>query len=117
MSDDTADLVLVFLKELPCTGEGYLVDVPVHLIGGHTDTAVGDLKDLFLFVEFDYDLRFADLFFEFAAGGKGLELFSGIHRIGDYLTEENLVVAVKELLDDREYVFRSYSNLSFVHFL
>ena len=106
-------LVFIFLKEFAGAGEGYLVDVAVHLVGCHTDTVVGDLEGLFLLVQFDRYFQLAGLAGECACRCEGFELLVGIDCIGHQLAQEYFVVAVKKLLDYRKYVLGSYSDLSF----
>ena len=112
MADDAADLVFVFLKEFPGRRKGNLVDVFVHFLFRHTDTAVDDPEDLLLLVEFEIDLELAELLLIVAGEGQGLHFLGGIHRVCDKLAEEDFVIAVEELLDDREDVFGRYADLS-----
>ena len=52
-------LVLVFLEEFAGRREGYLVDVFIYLLGGHTYAVVDYAEYLFLLVELDFDLELA----------------------------------------------------------
>ena len=46
---------------------------------------------------------------------QGLALLGGVHGVGHELPQEDLVVAVEELLDDRKDVFRLYVDLALLH--
>ena len=113
MSDDGAYLVLVFLEELSCGGERYLVDVFVDLLLGHAYAPVDDAQDLLLLVELHAHLEFSELALEVAAGGEGLHLLGGVHRVGDELAEEDFVVGIEELLDHREDVLGGHADFAF----
>ena len=116
MSDNGRSVFFVFLQEVVGTGEGYLVDILVNFLGGHTDTVVAHGQCFCLGVNAYAHLEFAQLALEVALHGQGLELLCGINGVADYLAEKNLVVAVKKLLDDRENVLCGNSDISFLHF-
>ena len=113
MADDGVQLVLVFLEEFAGGGEGDLVDVTVHLVLGHSDAPVDDAEDLLLFVQLDADFHLTELALEVAAGGEGLELAGGVHRVGDEFAQEDFVVGIEELLDYREDILGSYADFAF----
>ena len=116
MSDNGRSVFLVFLQEVVGTGKGYLVDVLVNFLGGHTDTVIAHGQCFCLRVNADTHLEFAHLALEVALHGQGLELLGGIDGVADNLAEKNLMVAVKKLLDDRENVLCGNSDISFLHF-
>ena len=115
MSDDTANLVFVFLQELAGRREGNLVDILVYLFLRHADTPIDNLERLFLLVQFHVDINCTQLAFKITGSGKCLHFLRCIHRIGHQFTQENLVVGIQELLDHRENVLGGHANLSFVH--
>jgi len=47
--------------------------------------------------------------------GKRLELLRSVDGIGNHLTQEDFMVRIQKLFNDREYVFCRYSNVSFLH--
>ena len=92
MADDRAYLVLVLLEKLSGRGERYLVDIPVDLLGSHSYAAVGYPEHLLLLVEIDAHLKFPEFPLEVAAHRESLHLLGRVHRIGDELAQENLMV-------------------------
>ena len=110
-------LVFVFLKELSGGGEGDLVDVLVNLFGRHADSVVDDLESLFLLVQFDPDFQVSEFAVEFAVRGEGLHLLGRVHGVGHKFPQENLVVRIQKLLDDREYVLCRHPDLSCLCFI
>ena len=113
MSDDGFRFVLVLVDELLRSGEGYLVDVLVHLLGGHTDTAVADGECLFLLVDDDLHAQVSEVALHFPYGGECLEFLRGVHRIADELAQEDFVIRIQEFLYHRKDVVRCYSDGSF----
>ena len=101
--------------ELLRAREGDLVDVLVDLFGVHADAAVVHGEGLFLFVDFHLDGEVAQLPLELARGSQGFQFLRGVHGVADDFTQENLLVRIKELLDDRENVFCLYSNVTGLH--
>ncbi len=116
VADDGAELVFVFLEELAGGGEGDLVDVAVDFLLGHADAAVDDLEGFLLLVELHADFQLAQLALEVAAGGEGLHLLGGVHRVRDELAEEDFVVGIEELLDHREDVLGGHADFAFKRF-
>ena len=114
MADDVANLVLVLLQELAGAGERNLVDVFVNLFFCHADTVIDNLEGLGFLVQLNAHIQLAQLFFVVAARGQRFHLLRGVHGIGHQFAEENLVVTVQELFDNRENVLGGYTNLSFV---
>ena len=108
-------LLLELLHEFGGAGEGDLVDVLVDLLLAHADAGIADGQRLGLAVEDDVHLGAVGIAFDFANPDQGLALLSGVDGVGDELPQENLVVAVKELLDDRKDVFRLYVDLALLH--
>ena len=87
-----AYLILVFLEEFPCRTEGYLVDILVHLLTGHSYTAVYDFQSLLFLIQFYTDGKVSKFTLEITGRCKGLHLLRGIHCIGHQLPEKNLMV-------------------------
>ena len=112
MADDV--LVLVLLEELTGGRECDLIDVPVDFLISHTDTGINDPQRLGLLVKLDAHLKLTKLALEVSVRGDGLHLLRSVHRVRDQLPQENLVIRIEKLLDDREYVLGRHSNLSFV---
>ena len=94
--------VLVLLQEVGGTGEGDLVDILVDLLRGHANAIVADGHGACRFVEQNFHFWGVGDFAHLAEGGEHLPLLGGIHRIGDEFTQEDFLVAVQELLDDRK---------------
>ena len=114
MADDV--LILVLLEELTGGRERDLIDVPVDFLISHTDTGINDPQRLGLLVKLDAHLKLAKLALEVSVRCDGLHLLRSVHCVRDQLPQENLVIRIEKLLDDREYVLGRHSNLSFVAF-
>ena len=112
MADDV--LILVLLEELTGGRERDLIDVPVDFLISHTDTGINDPQRLGLLVKFYAHLKLTKLALEVSVRGDGLHLLRSVHCVRDQLPQENLVIRIEKLLDDREYVLGRHSNLSFV---
>lgn len=115
MSDDGIGLVLIFLHEIGDTGERYLVDILVDLVGCHTDTAVADCQRAGFLVEAHVDGEVAGIALEIALADERFQLLCGVDGIADHLAEEDLVVRVKEFLDDREDILCRYTYITLLH--
>ena len=92
MADNGVGLVLILLQEVVHTREGDLVDVAVHLLGGHTDTPVADGEGSCLLVQRDTYGQIAHLTLEVTLCGQGLYLLRGIHGVRHHLTQEYLMI-------------------------
>ena len=108
-------LLLELLHELRGSGEGDLVDVLVDLFFGHADAGIPDGQGLGVGVEQDVDLRAIGVALNLSDPNQGLALLGGVHGVGHELSQEDLVVAVEELFDDRKDVFRLYVDLALLH--
>ncbi len=115
VADDGRSVVLVFLQEVVCAREGYLVDVFVDLLRRHADAPVADGERLRLLVGRDAHGEVAELALEVALHRERFQLLRGVDCVAHNLAQENLVVAVKKLLDNRENVLGSYSNIALLH--
>ena len=113
MSDDIADLVLIFLQEFACRGECNLVYVFVDFLLGHTDTAVNDSENLLVFIKFNLHEQVAQNALEVTGRCQCLYLFRSIDSICHEFPQENLMVRIQELLDHREDIFRSDAYFTF----
>ncbi len=102
MSDDGFCLVLVLVHELLSARERDLVDVLVHLLGGHTDTMVAHGEGVLVFVYQHAHTCIAEVALGFTYTGEGLQLLRSVHGVTNQLTEKYLVVRVQELFDDGE---------------
>ena len=108
-------LVLILGHKLLGTREGDLVDVAVHLVGRHTDTVVTNRQDALLGIDLHLDLQVARLALPCALRRERAQLLRGIDGIRNQLTQENLVVRIQKLFNDRKDIFRSHSNGSVSH--
>ena len=115
MADDRVSLLFVLLQKILGTGEGNLVDVALHLIGGHADAVVSNGELFSISVNGDAD----NPVFAFAAvarHGRHTPLADGVDTVADQLAEKHLMAGVHGLLDDREDVLGVDLNLTlFVH--
>ena len=108
MADERFVAVFVLLHEVGDAAEGYLVDVLLHLVGGHADAAVADGEGLLLGVDFHVDGEVAQLALEVAAGREGLQFLRCVDSIANQLTQKYFMVRIKELLDDRKDILGLY---------
>ena len=92
--------VFVFVQEIVGAAKGYLVDVLVNLLLGHTDAAVADYQ--LLLVDFHLDGQVAQLAFELAARRQCLKFLCGIYSIRNQFTKKYLVIRIEEFLNDRK---------------
>ena len=79
MSNDSIGVILIFLKEIICTRECYLIDIFVNLSSCHTYAAV-TYRDAVLAYSYMYR-KVTHLALEIAFGGKSLELLGCINSI------------------------------------
>ncbi len=112
---DAVGAVLVFGQELFRSGEGYLIDVFVKIIGVHADAMVAHCQCAGFFIDAHAHIQCAQFSFEFAESGQCAELLCGIYGIAYKLTQKNLVVAVQELLDYRKDILGGYTYFAFLH--
>ena len=117
MADDRVGRVLVFLEELLGSREGDLVDVFLDIVGVHADATVGDGERAGLFVNFDTDVKLAELALELAERSEGLQLLGGVDGVRHKFAEKNLVVAVEKLFDNGEDIFGSNPDFTFCHII
>lgn len=108
MTNDTV-LVLVLLDKLLGTADGDLIDVLMDLIGSHTDTIIR--YDQLVAIDLHLHLEIPDFAGVLTLGDKSLQLLYGIHAIAYDLSEEDLIVAVEEFLNDREHIVARHANL------
>ena len=113
MPDDGGGIVLVFLQKVGSTAEGNLIDIAFDFVGSHTDTAVADGQRAGLSIHLDLDGKILHVAHALALGSKRLELLGSIDSVGDDFAEENLVVAIEELLDDGENVLGGNTDVAF----
>lgn len=102
MSDDALS-VLESLQKIARSGECNLIDVTLNLVLRHTDTAVTDRNGTVLFIDAYSDLQFSIVNLRHifrAAHADSLEFLCSVHSIRHEFTQENLVIGIKEFLDD-----------------
>ena len=108
MADDLVRvaLVLIFLYEVGCAGEGDLVDVLLHLVRGHAQSIVHEGQGLLLRVHDDVYPRLVPLRQGILAHHvQLLQLRHGVAAVGDQLPVKDVVVVIQPLFDDRKNVF------------
>lgn len=114
LADDFLGILhrLEFLHEFLGTGKGHLVDVFLHFVGAHPDTAIADGKGSGLCVEGDGHFQVAQFLVIGSDAGEVLDLACGIHGIGYEFAEEDLVVGIEGFLDDGEDVLGMDGNIA-----
>lgn len=90
-----------------------MVDVFVNFLGGHANTTIADGKCFSLFVNGYMYCEVAQLAFEVALHGQSFELLCSVNCVAYYFAKKNLVIAVEEFLDNREYVLCGYTDITF----
>ena len=110
MTDDLVGvgLVLVLLNEVRGSGEGDLVDIFVHLFGGHPDTVIYEGKSLAFVVTLHIDTALEHRICVPSGLGSGggifahhlqlLELGDGIAAVGYELTDKDILIRVHPFL-------------------
>ncbi len=105
MSDDLIliGLILIFLNKVRSAGKSNLVDILLHLVRSHTDTIIDKLERLFLRIHDHLNLRLITVRQGiFTHHVQFLQLRDRITSVGDQLPEEDIMVGIQPLLDDRE---------------
>ena len=108
MTDYACAVFLIFVKELSSARESNLVDELVDLLGCHTDTLIAHSECTCFWIDSNIDFQIVGVALKLSCTSKSLELLCSIDSIAYKLTKENLVVAVKKLLDHREDVLGGY---------
>ena len=109
-------LVLVLLQEIRSAGEGNLVDVLLYLVCGHSKTRINEFQRLFLGIHHhpNHVLEILGI----GVLSDEIQLFqlgNGIAAVGDKLPEENVVVGIEPLFDNRKNIFAVNGKTS-MHF-
>ena len=105
-------VALVLFEEFLGAGEGHLVDVLVHFLGGHADAVVRKAELPGLGVHGD---GHAEVFPLRPAGGQ-LVLGHGVAAVGHHLTDKNILIGIQPALDDRHDVLSVNGNAAvFLH--
>ena len=104
--------VFVFVEEVGGTAEGYLVDILLHLFGGHTDAAVFHREGLLLAVHFHLHGQVAGIALQLAARGQGFQFLGCVDGVGYQFAQKDFVVGIKELLNDRKDVLGLYIQIA-----
>ena len=95
---------LVFLYEIDCARESNAADIFVKLLFGHTDTVVADGQRAGIFIK-----RYGDAIvivgsLAYSERFKSLELCYGVGSVRNYLAKENILLGIKPLFYNREYM-------------
>ena len=117
MADDSLCAVFVFVYKLLRTGERDLVDVFIHLLGGHSDTMVGNGQGLLGLINTYAHAKVAQITLHFTNGRQSLQFLRSIDGIGDQLTQEDLVIRIQKFLDDGEDIITRHPNITFTHII
>ncbi len=72
MTDNGIVVCFIFLKKILSARECDLVDVLIHLFGGHAQSRISNGEGLFLFIDTDPDGQIAHLTFEVTHRSEGL---------------------------------------------
>ena len=108
MADDLVivRLVLILVKEGLCAGEGDVVDVLLHLVGGHAKAVIRDGNGLLLGIKDHIDSALEVCRHLLLAHHEELvSLCDGIAAVGDDLSVEDIMIRIQPLLDNRKHVF------------
>ena len=111
MADDGVFLPFVFFQEFLGAGEGHLIDIALHFIGGHADAVVTHGDGFFFSIDADADLAFLALAAVPCHGGHAA-LLDRIDAIADQFPQEHLMAGIDGLFDDREDVLGMDLNLT-----
>ena len=108
-------LAFVLLHKFFRAGEGHLVDVLVHLFGGHANASVYNADLLLFLIDLHANGQVAQFAFELSQVGEVLDFIGGVNGVGNQFPQEDFVVAVEEFFDDGENVFRRNIDFSSRH--
>ena len=99
-------LVLILLQESGRAGEGDLVDIFLHLFGGHAKSGVDEFQG-FLFRVHDHAdaVLVAFRIGVLADEGQLFQLGDGVAAVGHQLTEENVVIGIQPFFNNRKNIF------------
>ena len=111
MANDGVVFLLVLLQEILGAGEGHLVDVALHLIGGHADAVVADGERFGFAIHTDPNGPVIP-FTAVAGHRRHAALADGVDAIAHQLPQKHLMAGINGLLDDRENVFGVDLNLT-----
>ena len=115
MADDSLCTVFVFVDKLLRAGESDLVDVFIHLLGGHSDTMIGNGQGLLGLIYTYAHAKVAQVALHFTNGRQSLQFLRSIHGIRDQLTQEDLMIRIQKFLDDGEDIITRHPNITFTH--
>ena len=115
MADDSLCAVFVFVDKLLRAGESDLVDVFIHLLGGHSDTMIGNGQGLLGLINTYAHAKVAQITLHFTNGRQSLQFLRSIDGIGDQLTQEDLMIRIQKFLDDGEDIITRHPNITFTH--
>ncbi len=104
MSDYGISVVFILFQELLGTRKRDLVNILINVIGSHADTIVAHGKGTGLLIDLHVDFQPIGRAVELTGHRQCFQFLCGIYRIGNYLTQENLMIAIKKLFDYGEYV-------------
>ena len=114
MSDDliARRLVLVFLKEVLCAGEGDIIDIFPDLVRCHTQSVIRKRHRLLVRIDGHIDAPLIIVRQLTLTHQRQLLPFrDGIAPVGDDLTDKNIMVGIQPLLDDGKHIFTVYGKI------
>ena len=110
MADDAALgvlLIAVLLEEFLRAGKRDLVDILVHLFGGHADAVIDEPQLALILVGLDrhavFDLR---------VGIGDFTLCDRVAAVGDQLADKNIFIGIQPLFDDGHDILRMNGNVA-----
>ena len=114
VADDAALVVflaaVIILEELLGAGESDLIDISLHLVGGHADAGIGDANLLVLLVHGHGNghrlLR---------AGVEHAELGDGVAAVAHDLAQEDILIRIQPALDNGHNILRVDRYAAFFH--
>jgi len=116
MTDDIGvGLALVFVHKFLGARKGHLVNIFIHLFGGHAHAFVRNGNGFILFVEFDSNVEIAYFALRISDGCQGSKFARCIYRVANQLPEKDVVITVQELFNNGKDVLCMYPDRSFLH--
>ena len=110
MANDGVVFLLVLLQEILGAGEGHLVDVALHLIGGHADAVVADGERFGFAIHTDPDGPVIP-FTAITGHRRHAALADGVNAIAHQLPQKHLMAGINGLLNDWENVLPKFRKV------
>ncbi len=85
-------IIFVFIDKLFGSGERYLIDVLVDIIGCHAYTVVSDSECACILVDLDLNAHIPELSFEFSKRSKSLKLLRSVNGVSNKLAQKYLII-------------------------